>query len=324
MAEDRAHIDPDFQALVRREYAGKPAAMAALGARLVIAKDAPRAIADGAALIEEASRQGDPEGHAYNAVLAAGGIGRAQSWADAIGALNRAVDLGVASASADLRLLRELALDTEAKISEWLAAFRVRQVHDDPHLIASAEFLPPALCAHIVALACPKLSEAKVFDQKSGELKLNAVRTSDGMVCSLFESGIVMQLVRARIARLATVAVEALEPTEVLHYTVGQQYRPHVDFFHPAVPNFAEQMRLRGQRVKTCLVYLNDDLEGGETEFAKLGIKFRGALGEALVFENVRPNGSGDIRSVHAGLPPTRGEKWLLSQWIRTKAQPIV
>ena len=63
-------------------------------------------------------------------------------------------------------------------------------------------------------------------------------------------------------------------------------------------------MRVKGQRIKTCLVYLNAEFEGGETEFPKLGLKYRGRAGDA-------------------GLPPTRGEKWLFSQWMRSKAQPI-
>jgi len=27
--------------------------------------------------------------------------------------------------------------------------------------------------------------------------------------------------------------------------------------------------------------------------------------------------------TLHTGLPPTRGEKWLLSQWMRERPQPI-
>ena len=90
-----------------------------------------------------------------------------------------------------------------------------------------------------------------------------------------------------------------------------------------ARPNYPEEMHVRGQRVKTCLVYLNSGYDGGETEFPKLGIKFRGNVGEALVFDNVDAAGSGDINTLHAGLPVTRGEKWLLSQWIRNKPQPV-
>jgi hypothetical protein len=162
-----------------------------------------------------------------------------------------------------------------------------------------------------------------VFDAKSGTLRVDAMRSNTGAVFSLIDTDFVIQLVRARIARAAGVGADALEPAEVLHYSIGESYRPHVDFFHPQLPNFAEQMRVKGQRIKTCLVYLNDDFEGGETEFPKLGLKYRGRAGDALIFENVKANGAGDLSTLHAGLPPTQGEKWLFSQWMRSKPQPI-
>jgi prolyl 4-hydroxylase len=110
---------------------------------------------------------------------------------------------------------------------------------------------------------------------------------------------------------------------EVLHYAGGETYRPHVDFFHPSLPHYAEEMRVRGQRVRTCLVYLNAGYEGGETDFPRLGMRFRGEVGEALVFDNVGADGSGDMSTLHTGLPPASGEKWLLSQWLRERRQPI-
>src|SRR5262249_7047201 len=132
---------------------------------------------------------------------------------------------------------------------------------------------------------------------------------------------VIMQLLRARIACAAGVLFAALEPLEILHYESGEAYRPHIDFFHPSRPNYTEEMRLRGQRVKTCLVYLNAGYEGGETEFPRLDLRFRGEPGEALVFDNVTPEGEGDMNTLHAGLPPASGVKWLLSQWIRERAQ---
>jgi prolyl 4-hydroxylase len=95
------------------------------------------------------------------------------------------------------------------------------------------------------------------------------------------------------------------------------------DFFHPRLPNYRELIGVKGQRVKTLLVYLNEDYEGGETDFPKAGVKFRGGMGEALLFDNVDADGVGDAKTVHAGLAPTRGEKWLLSQWIRDRAQRV-
>ena len=68
----------------------------------------------------------------------------------------------------------------------------------------------------------------------------------------------------------------------------------------------------------TFLLSLNDDYEGGETQFPiSRQTLSRASKGNALFFWNVEPDGSPDKRVLHAGLPPTRGEKWMLSQWIR-------
>ena len=80
-----------------------------------------------------------------------------------------------------------------------------------------------------------------------------------------------------------------------------------------------EEIEARGQRVATFLTYLSDDYDGGETEFTEVGFKFKARKGDALIFVNVDVNGAPDPMSMHAGLPPTRGEKWVLSLWLRGK-----
>lgn len=314
--------DPEFQALVRSRYAGNPRAIGELGARVLVGRDAPQSPADGAALIAEAAQQGDAAAWCHMAVLAATGVGRPHSWADAWHALEQGATLGCESAVRQRELLRTLGL-SPVDVEEWLRPPEAHTVLASPRLIHYPDFLPSSLCGHLLARASAKLEPARVVDARGGGLKRDPMRTNSGAVLSFADGDLIALLVRARIARTAGVAAEALEPTEVLHYAAGETYKPHVDFFHPALPQFADEMRLRGQRVKTCLVYLNDDFAGGETDFPKIGIRFRGQAGEALLFENVLPNGAGDMRTVHAGLPPSSGEKWLLSQWIRSKPQRI-
>ena len=314
--------DPEFQALVRSRYAGNPQAMTELGARLLVGREAPHAPLDGAALIADAAEQGHAAAWRYVAVLAASGVGRQQSWPDAFAAIDRAAALGDPASARQLELLRDMGLDANA-VRSWLASSNSHVLRDSPRFTAYAEFLTTAVCAYLIERALPKLVPAQVNDARGGGLKRDPMRTNTTAVFSLLDADFLLQLVRARIAAAAGVPFDALEPAEILHYSVGETYKPHVDFFHASLPNFAEEMRQKGQRIKTCLVYLNDDFEGGETDFPRIGFKFRGRIGEAFVFENVQPNGVGDMNTVHTGLPPTRGEKWLLSQWMRSKTQRI-
>jgi prolyl 4-hydroxylase len=92
----------------------------------------------------------------------------------------------------------------------------------------------------------------------------------------------------------------------------------------PSVAAFQNQLAIMGQRVATCLTYLNDDYDGGETDFPRIGWRFRGKTGDALLFANVTSGKQPDPLTLHAGLPVTRGRKYLLSQWIRDRVQAIV
>lgn len=315
--------DPEFQALVRTTYSGNPQAMTALGARLVVGREAPFAPVDGAALLAEAAQQGDAAAWNYIAVLAAAGVGRAQSWSDAFEALERAATLRDGKAARQVQLLHEIGVRRACDMEDWLSSVQGRTVSDAPRLVAYPDFLTPALCTYLIDHAAPKLVRARVYDYHRGALKVDGMRTNSGTPFSLIDTDLVFQLIRARIAHATSIPVAQHEPPEVLHYSVGERYNLHIDFFHPSLPNYAELVREKGQRVKTCLVYLNDDYEGGETDFPKIGLKFRGRAGEALVFDNVLADGTGDMKTVHAGLPPTRGEKWLFSQWIRDKPQSV-
>jgi prolyl 4-hydroxylase len=323
MQEYSSTPDAEFQKLVRAKYAGNPSAMTALGARLMVGRDAPLSPMDGLELLHDAAYQNDAAAWAYLAVMAAAGVGRAQSWSDAFDALAKAAGLDHAPALQQRHLLSALGVNSAADAENWIHQFGTRLLREQPRFAAHAGFLPLALCKYLIECSAPRLQRAQVFDASSDSLKIDPMRTNTSAAYSVIDTDVVMQLARARIARAANVAFDTLEPMEVLHYHGGETYKPHIDFFHPSRPGYDKEMRLRGQRVKTCLVYLNAGYEGGETEFPKLDIKFRGEPGEALVFDNVSADGAGDMNTLHTGLPVTRGEKWLLSQWIREKRQPI-
>jgi hypothetical protein len=110
-----------------------------------------------------------------------------------------------------------------------------------------------------------------------------------------------------------------MEGPTVLHYAVGQEITEHFDFVNPKIPKYQEEITRRGERIITFLIYLNGDYAGGETEFPVLGVRHKGRRGEGLFFVNALPSGAPDSRMVHAGRPPTSGEKWIASQFIRNR-----
>jgi len=76
---------------------------------------------------------------------------------------------------------------------------------------------------------------------------------------------------------------------------------------------------VRGQRIVTFLVYLNDDYVGGQTQFPRLDISHQGSTGEGFFFVNALADGSPDVRSLHAGRAPLSGQKWIISQFIKNQ-----
>ena len=161
---------------------------------------------------------------------------------------------------------------------------------------------------------------AELYDPKTGQPVLGAeTRLNRIANFNLADTQLLNILVQARMAAVLGAPMAMLEPFAVLHYAPGEEYGEHVDYLDPAIPAYAAELERMGQRVATCLIYLNDGYEGGETEFPQLGLKFKGGKGDALVFASADMAGRPDPRTVHAGRTPASGEKWLLSQFFRNR-----
>jgi prolyl 4-hydroxylase len=170
----------------------------------------------------------------------------------------------------------------------------------------------PEICDWLIARARPRLERAKVYGYDGEKSEIRFVNERTNTVCAFGgpDRDLFMAILRSRIAEVTQMQMGAMEPPEILHYSVGQEFQRHFD--SPADPN-APGTR---HRVITLLLSLNDGYEGGETEFPAAGGRWRGRKGTAIYFWNVGPDGARDPRSLHAGLPVTRGEKWLLTQFI--------
>jgi prolyl 4-hydroxylase len=154
------------------------------------------------------------------------------------------------------------------------------------------------------------LKPAQIYDAKEGRHRVASGRNNTVCPFPGPDRDFILAILRARIADITGTQVRAMESPHILHYSVGEGFRPHFDTTDtPNSPGFR-------QRVLTFLISLNDDYDGGETEFPAINGRWKGRKGNALFFWNVEPDGTLDQRTLHAGRPVTRGEKWLLSQWI--------
>lgn len=262
--------------------------------------------------------RGDAEALAFTAVLAALGAGEPADWTVALARLRRAAALGSDIARGQLAVLEPEG--TPLELAAWLQpATRERRLRT-PRINTVTSFLAPQICNWLIGRAAGRLTRAAVFDTATGQARVESARSNTAFEFGLADLDLVLLLVRARIAATVGTLAGALETTQVLHYAPGEAFGPHFDFLDPAAPGFAEEIASRGQRVATVLVYLNDGYAGAETAFPRADFRFKGRTGEALMFANVDLAGAPDQSSLHAGLAPTGGEKWVLSQWIRDRA----
>lgn len=332
--------DVALQWLQRAADGGHLPSLTALGARLFTGRGAPQMPSQGAQMLKIAADEGDPQACSIMAVLTASGQMATQSWSGALDYLFQAAQRGDWRARQQIALLvndpflgQQLLQGTDGRpwaqargsidLGAWLRPPPPKPISEAPRIVVFEKFLPPSLCEWIVEMARPKLDAARVHVPATGERRVDPYRTNTGMGFTLLETDVVLQLVQARIAAATGIPAVHQEPTNILHYTVGQEYKPHFDFTDPAAgPNFAEMVRREGQRVATFLIYLNDAFEGGETEFPRAGLRYRGRAGDAILFLNIDKSGAVDPLTLHAGLAPTRGEKWLFSKWIRDRPRP--
>lgn len=101
------------------------------------------------------------------------------------------------------------------------------------------------------------------------------------------------------------------EELQVVKYNLNQEYAPHHDFGDDGTPN---------QRFLTLLLYVKVPERGGATSFPKAfngkGFQVVPNVGDAILFYNMLPDGNADDLALHAGMPVTKGEKWVCNLWV--------
>jgi prolyl 4-hydroxylase len=264
-----------------------------------------RDLAAARALFERAAALGDSSSAVVTRAFIAGGVGGPPDWPRALELLRAAAGTE-AEAASQSRLIAAMAL---GPAGEPLGPFASNILCDAPEVRLFPALFTADECAYLIATAGPKLQPSVVVDPHSGKQIPNPIRTSSGVGFPLIDENPAIHALNRRLAAASGTDVRAGEPLQVLRYAPGEQYHQHSD----ALPGVAPME----QRVLTFLVYLDEDYDGGETRFPMPSIDVRGRTGDGLLFRNASADGAPDPRSVHAGLPVTRGVKHLASRWIR-------
>lgn len=279
----------------------------------------------------------DAKAARIEALRAGAGVGVPQDWAGALNHLRRAAKLGSRLALAELAALAGewqeayRLLDGDApqpscadlvsapiELEPWLEPLRTLTISEDPRIVAVADMVSADFCQWVIARSRSRLSRAPIADRRTGERDIfSSARTNSHCDFRGAEADLVLATLRARIAALTQTGINGFESVHVFRYGVGEEFQPHLDAtLDSDAAEYPVRYAAGHQRVLTFLLALNDDFDGGETDFPVVGVRWKPRRGRGLFFWNVDPDGAIDRRTFHAGRPVTRGEKWMLSQWI--------
>jgi prolyl 4-hydroxylase len=187
-----------------------------------------------------------------------------------------------------------------------------------PVLAVLGNLLGPDECTALIELARPRLVPSTVVEPATGREVVASHRNSLGMFFRLGENALIARLDR-RFSEVMKLPIENGEGFQVLHYGEGAETTGHVDFLRPSNAENVASIARSGQRMSTLIAYLNDVEGGGETTFPRAGFVVTPERGSAVLFQYANRLGQVDEMSVHAGSPVTRGEKWVLTKWMRQR-----
>ena len=190
-----------------------------------------------------------------------------------------------------------------------------QKINDDPLVYVFEEFLTDLEVEQLLAAARPKLKQALVSAAKSGV----ASAGRSGSNCWVAHGyNAVIEDLSLRVAEVVGIPLENAEALQVVYYSETQEYKPHFDAWDATSDRGRRCMAKGGQRLVTCLMYLNDVKAGGGTCFPKLDLEVRAKKGRMLLFHNCHHGNT--VRhpdSLHGGMPVLEGDKWACNFWFR-------
>jgi hypothetical protein len=187
---------------------------------------------------------------------------------------------------------------------------------DKAQIYTIDDFLSGAECDALVRIIDQHLRPSTVTIEGTDK----AFRTSRTSDLSLLHNPVVAAI-DEKISRTLGIHQAYAEGNQAQRYDVGQEFKAHTDYFEPGTDEFATYGGRQGNRTWTFMVYLNEGMEGGGTRFFALDRTFMPKLGQAVVWNNLHPDGTPNRETLHAGTPVTRGHKIIITKWFRARGE---
>ncbi|KAI0861124.1 hypothetical protein F4860DRAFT_476921 [Xylaria cubensis] len=221
--------------------------------------------------------------------------------------------------------------------------YTVELLSIDPLVMYINNFVREEEIQHLLALGRDRFSTSMVFAGSDGfrEVLNRTMRSSE--TAFLPKEDVVCECLTKRMqSLLGNVQHAEVEALQIVKYAMGgDHYRSHTDWFDAPkydypIPGSKDRTPKPSNRLGSIFAYLEDDCERGETYFPYLpsvsesadgrkfaladgdtGLLVRPQRGNAVFWNNLHPNGTGDERTFHASLPIESGTKIGLNIWSR-------
>jgi prolyl 4-hydroxylase len=174
-------------------------------------------------------------------------------------------------------------------------------------------FLSPELCMRLIALIDQGRRPSTIADPNGDAY----FRTSE--TCDLDSSEHAVRELEGLLRELSAIDPAHGEPVQGQRYEVGQEFKPHTDYFEPDGQDFAKFCSIAGQRTWTFMIYLNHVVAGGATRFKVIDKLFRPETGKLVCWNNHRPDGSLNAATLHHGMKVRKGVKYVITKWYRER-----
>lgn len=200
---------------------------------------------------------------------------------------------------------------SEARFAGWAGLQKIPSAKLE--IFQLRGFLEPVQCAALIDLIDVGRRPSTIADSNGDEY----FRTSE--TCDLSGEEQVVQELEQRLLALSGIDAQFGEPVQGQRYDVGQEFKPHTDYFAPGGQDYDTYCSIAGQRSWTFMVYLNEVASGGGTRFKALGKIFRPETGKLLCWNNRRADCSVNPNSLHHGMKVRKGVKYVITKWYREK-----
>ncbi|MBV1687641.1 2OG-Fe(II) oxygenase [Novosphingobium sp. G106] len=180
-------------------------------------------------------------------------------------------------------------------------------------LFIMRDFLSAEDCAALVDRIDARRRPSTIADANGDDY----FRTSE--TCDLDAEDAVVMGLNARLAAVSGIDPAYGEPLQGQRYEVGQEFKPHTDYFEPGGADFDTYCSVAGQRTWTFMLYLNDVEAGGATRFKWIDKMVQPERGKLLAWNNRKPDGTVNSASLHHGMKVRAGTKYVITRWYRER-----